>query len=961
MEACWRTSSNDPIMLFLLQPAAVAACREKHKFLHPCVIARLKRTGVMYRKPMRFFMDNTQQKSGYGTPREVGDVGRRGVNRRGTPCVQTRLHGFCMSHQRRRGQKFAIRTKIGLMAPDCRRFSGWRPTPSYLLVNSDYISHEVNVCDDCTGIIWECCENPKPVTRKLPGSTDRCIRCMDCSSVLTIGKGKYYPFDANWLLDTKCCHPRVYRSRSRSSNTMVSDGDDSVLSFDMGCQRGCCGLSEDMQMTFLLSTMLTAVLLGSEASTSTPRDEPEPEFEGEPPAYESIMEAVYEPVDRPPTPMPMDVAPTYRSVVIEDQVAVGIEPHFSEEEGEDCGIQSMMEDDWENHDKTDRTGPPCGCYNTAGEKYAYTCVVCQDIAIANEKLKEYCRTGHHGTQTDGIFADNILSGRLFEVPIRDGCCQPPERVLWTSLPWDCGIKHGHGKGRWALLLGNGSYSYTGAKLVGQPKPEWFRWFETGIRAALEVEGMWPDDSQWELALVNMYRNGANIPMHSDDEKEIDQRKPIISISIGAPVYFCYRRKKQGSKTNRVITAENAIVVMPPGFQKDFYHWTEGVSAGDPEWRINVTWRGYLPAALKSVATPVVATVAEPVRRSASEPIDSSSRVDQGDVKQRVLKNQVSEKHQPGGEAAGCQERERPQEAQASTSDATNIRNVPEVEEVPRISRYNVPVVLNQRDEDSVKPLLPANYINQLMNHLELAGMGLPVSGATTRFYVAKATEWFKKFDLAATGMEDSELLNKVVAHAVAEMHSKRITKHSDKIIEAAADNYTALQRMNLFLKESRFSIQMMPWWCGVALLGTLTGMAGYIVHTRLNFVDLIFEKVFARDRMAVYMLKGTPTVPRLLLGVIPGVGKRLDLLAISTPRESSVMGFLHIVGLENTVRRMCGAVWMGVPQVPQSIRNIQVGTAMIVAFAGGMEILSKLKAMDVSLNPPNSSAQSRRA
>ena len=76
--------------------------------------------------------------------------------------------------------------------------------------------------------------------------------------------------------------------------------------------------------------------------------------------------------------------------------------------------------------------------------------------------------------------------------------------------------------------------------------------------------------------------------HSDDEKELDPKAPIVSISFGASRKFSFRHKID--KTKATIALENgSVLIMHPPTQEHWSHSLVTTKLATPA-RINLTFR-----------------------------------------------------------------------------------------------------------------------------------------------------------------------------------------------------------------------------------------------------------------------------------------------------------------------------------------------------------------------------------
>ena len=142
-----------------------------------------------------------------------------------------------------------------------------------------------------------------------------------------------------------------------------------------------------------------------------------------------------------------------------------------------------------------------------------------------------------------------------------------------------------------------SYSYGGTTDESVGWPPWVR----------ELAGKVAEHPAWRfpgapgtvpnVALLNVYRNGRDhVDWHADDEREIDQRSPIASVSLGAVRTFRIRRASgpavgSGVRTSeRLALGSGSLLVMPPGFQADWEHRIPPAKDAGRRW--NLTFRVY---------------------------------------------------------------------------------------------------------------------------------------------------------------------------------------------------------------------------------------------------------------------------------------------------------------------------------------------------------------------------------
>lgn len=107
------------------------------------------------------------------------------------------------------------------------------------------------------------------------------------------------------------------------------------------------------------------------------------------------------------------------------------------------------------------------------------------------------------------------------------------------------------------------------------------------------------DIHFDFALCNRYLDGKDaVGWHADDEKTIDQRFPIVSISLGATRRFRVKSKKS-TKSNdddkeqqwSMDLTDGNVIIMLPGMQDKYLH-TVPKTTKPVGTRWNVTFRVY---------------------------------------------------------------------------------------------------------------------------------------------------------------------------------------------------------------------------------------------------------------------------------------------------------------------------------------------------------------------------------
>jgi alkylated DNA repair dioxygenase AlkB len=132
---------------------------------------------------------------------------------------------------------------------------------------------------------------------------------------------------------------------------------------------------------------------------------------------------------------------------------------------------------------------------------------------------------------------------------------------------------------------NCSYTYSGVKKFPQP------WTENLLLIKDEVEKL--VSCKFNSCLLNLYHNGnEGMGWHSDDELELDENAPIVSISLGAIRKFAFKHKLHKT-TNSIFLDNGSALLMYPPTQKFWNHsLLKTKQVVGP--RINLTFRAIKP-------------------------------------------------------------------------------------------------------------------------------------------------------------------------------------------------------------------------------------------------------------------------------------------------------------------------------------------------------------------------------
>lgn len=236
-----------------------------------------------------------------------------------------------------------------------------------------------------------------------------------------------------------------------------------------------------------------------------------------------------------------------------------------------------------------------------------------------------------GTQSDGSIAEDwakwpvallqtrVGSGYVFDmgkVKKSISC----EDVWAMDYGWKVHYA-GDVPGRQCLLFGETDYAYSGANLRAHQKPTWLVGLENRMIKEIGENGLKLDSSNFASCLINVYPTHSSIPFHCDNEREIDQMKPIISLSWGGSTQFTIKRKIGNSAKPGMMHSfelkDGTVAVLKPGMQQDWLHRT----MEQRELRVSFTWRSVSDAkddAGKSRVLPPTG------RRSPRPPVATSS-------------------------------------------------------------------------------------------------------------------------------------------------------------------------------------------------------------------------------------------------------------------------------------------------------------------------------------------------
>jgi alkylated DNA repair dioxygenase AlkB len=162
------------------------------------------------------------------------------------------------------------------------------------------------------------------------------------------------------------------------------------------------------------------------------------------------------------------------------------------------------------------------------------------------------------------------------------------QVLGQSLAWEQPLVTVYGKQHrtprltcWVADPGC-SYRYSGLQQAIHP---WTLELETLRQLLLDQLGV-----RFNSLLLNRYRDGADrMGWHADDEPELDDQAPIVSLSLGAARDLRFRPRRGGEAPFAINLADGDLLVMDPPSQR---HWQHALPprARVQQERINLTFR-----------------------------------------------------------------------------------------------------------------------------------------------------------------------------------------------------------------------------------------------------------------------------------------------------------------------------------------------------------------------------------
>lgn len=120
----------------------------------------------------------------------------------------------------------------------------------------------------------------------------------------------------------------------------------------------------------------------------------------------------------------------------------------------------------------------------------------------------------------------------------------------------------------------------------QPWPSSVLWIRCLLEERLETT--------LDVCFLNRYEGGRDwLGWHADDSPEMDDARPIVTVSFGASRLIEFKRQndRDGDREGLLLESGSAAV-MRPGMQDEWFHRIPKVGAVIPP-RISLTYRGFV--------------------------------------------------------------------------------------------------------------------------------------------------------------------------------------------------------------------------------------------------------------------------------------------------------------------------------------------------------------------------------
>ncbi|MGB3591464.1 MAG: alpha-ketoglutarate-dependent dioxygenase AlkB [Nonlabens sp.] len=136
--------------------------------------------------------------------------------------------------------------------------------------------------------------------------------------------------------------------------------------------------------------------------------------------------------------------------------------------------------------------------------------------------------------------------------------------------------------RLTQLYGNKPYSYSGITFNSEP------W--TALLLELKTQIETASGQEFNVCLINLYRNGADSNgWHADNEKVLGRNPAIASLSLGADRFFHLKHRNNKSWRFKFPLTHGSLLLMTGNTQHSYVHQIAKTKR-EVEPRINLTFR-----------------------------------------------------------------------------------------------------------------------------------------------------------------------------------------------------------------------------------------------------------------------------------------------------------------------------------------------------------------------------------
>lgn len=159
--------------------------------------------------------------------------------------------------------------------------------------------------------------------------------------------------------------------------------------------------------------------------------------------------------------------------------------------------------------------------------------------------------------------------------------------LWNELDWE---RHGSTPRRECYSNDNGKpYTYGNPKFARtyEAKP----WHKDVLEIRWALEKLL--NTKLDVCFINGYEDHRDhLGWHADDSPEMDDNRPIVTVSFGAERYIWFRKNSDPENVRKVLLENGSSCIMLPGMQDTHMH---RIPKHDRECgpRISLTYRGYI--------------------------------------------------------------------------------------------------------------------------------------------------------------------------------------------------------------------------------------------------------------------------------------------------------------------------------------------------------------------------------